>query len=1200
MRFVRSIALAALVALAVLVMPASSAHALAPGWAWQYPYPQGFEYRDIDWVGTDHGWAVGDAGTIVRTTDGGLTWQSVNTSVGADLVSVDFYDETHGWACGWSGIVLRSTDGGATWSQVGIPVGDSGYNSWSPVRFSAVIALSPVRAWVGGSRGDSFESDGLDFFGQDGVVRETTDGGLTWAARPTALPVHPIEALAASPGGGRVWAVADNTMSFEWTPGRATGSYLAPFGPRDTDSGNRISGVTAFPDGSGWGVAGGSLFFTPNANGEWFSPVRSQAITDLAGVSDASFASPSEGVLVGSTGALWTIDGGATWNRSASLWSDYSGDPRMGAVARGTGGAMAATGAYARLFTSVDGGRTFEDRTWGTARELFGALCAVDDTYAWAMGFYGVWRTADGGRQWRKVAGTVPRPTAIAAVSASIAWVGTEDGLYKTVDAGETWTLQPSLGNRRATEIAATDGQHAWAKTVDPGVAPGPLYRTTDGGSTWTALAQSTSDLSSLCFVDASYGWAVGGDGQVRRTTDGGSTWGMQSTALYEGTLRLSSVSFLDRSEGWAVGEGLSSGGFTALGAALHTIDGGQTWQDLMDSQFAWIPWDWRFHEIRAAGPGAAWTSATRRVRTGLDRARRDGEVPHVLQLVDAGMTATDEVGVPNRGLAPVAAATGWACGLQGIVAFGRPAGEAPPATRLTRDPAVEWSNRDVRVTLTAAAREGTGTASARYRFAAGGETDYSAPITVGTEGVTDIEYWSVSGSGLVGDKASTSIKVDKTPPQTALPGLTGSGSFDLIAGDPRPAAALVPTDPGPPVLIEVSGLADTVWSLDGGTEHHGTRVSATGDGLHTLRFHSVDMAGNVEAERTATFTIDPRGVVVPERLWGTTRYETALEISRRLYTGPPGGGLALATGADYPDALCAAPLAAAVGGPLLLVPPSGLTSALRAEIERLAPTSVYIIGKTGAVSQRVEDEVRAMVLGDGTPPPGPAPPPLPTGERTIAALLARPLSYSPRVTRLGGEDRYETSVRVSEALDELTGGSTPRRMVLATGLSFPDALSIAPAAALNRWPILLTRRLTLPISVAERVRTGDFASSIVVGSSGVVSDPIVHGLPSPTRLGGADRYETCALVADFAADNGCGWTTLMVATGAKFPDALAAGPAVASRRGMLVITRPAALPEMVSARITEHASAVRSAYIAGGIGAVSADCAGQLARLLQ
>ncbi|MCW3148696.1 YCF48-related protein [Stutzerimonas stutzeri] len=59
---------------------------------------------------------VGLHGMIKRSTDGGTTWQQVQSPVSTDLVQVRFRDPMNGWAVGHDSVLLNTTDGGLTWS----------------------------------------------------------------------------------------------------------------------------------------------------------------------------------------------------------------------------------------------------------------------------------------------------------------------------------------------------------------------------------------------------------------------------------------------------------------------------------------------------------------------------------------------------------------------------------------------------------------------------------------------------------------------------------------------------------------------------------------------------------------------------------------------------------------------------------------------------------------------------------------------------------------------------------------------------------------------------------------------------------------------------------------------------------------------------------------------------------------------------
>ena len=64
------------------------------------------------------GFVVGDAGTILKTTDSGMTWSPLTSGTTNALYDVYFFDATQGVAVGEQGVILRTTDGGAGWQSV--------------------------------------------------------------------------------------------------------------------------------------------------------------------------------------------------------------------------------------------------------------------------------------------------------------------------------------------------------------------------------------------------------------------------------------------------------------------------------------------------------------------------------------------------------------------------------------------------------------------------------------------------------------------------------------------------------------------------------------------------------------------------------------------------------------------------------------------------------------------------------------------------------------------------------------------------------------------------------------------------------------------------------------------------------------------------------------------------------------------------
>jgi Leucine-rich repeat (LRR) protein/putative cell wall-binding protein len=198
-------------------------------------------------------------------------------------------------------------------------------------------------------------------------------------------------------------------------------------------------------------------------------------------------------------------------------------------------------------------------------------------------------------------------------------------------------------------------------------------------------------------------------------------------------------------------------------------------------------------------------------------------------------------------------------------------------------------------------------------------------------------------------------------------------------------------------------------------------------------------------------------------------------------------------------------------------------------------------------------------------------------------------------VTRLFGANRYATAAAVSAA----NFPSGVSAAFIATANNFPDALSAGPVAGREGAPILLTGKAALPPETVQELIRLKPERIVVVGGTAVVSNTVMSQLAaytagSVTRVAGANRYATAAAMSASAFDPGVG--TVLVATGANFPDALAGGPAGVMWDGPVLLTQQNAIPASTMAELQRlHPGRI---VVLGGTGAVSSGVAGQLASL--
>ena len=304
-------------------------------------------------------------------------------------------------------------------------------------------------------------------------------------------------------------------------------------------------------------------------------------------------------------------------------------------------------------------------------------------------------------------------------------------------------------------------------------------------------------------------------------------------------------------------------------------------------------------------------------------------------------------------------------------------------------------------------------------------------------------------------------------------------------------------------------------------------------------------------------------GPTAVTRFAGPERTATAAAVSASGTTSAD--TVVIASAGDFADALVAAPLAAALDAPVLLSARDGLSPATATEVTRLGAEEAILVGGTAVLGEAVADGLADLGVA---------------------------------VSRVAGADRFNTAVAVAEAMDADTDD-----LVLATAEDFADALSASALAASTGQPLLLTSSADLPAPTASAITDG--AAVTVVGGeqavSTAVADAVLDRGATVTRLAGADRYATSAVVAEAAMAAGAGTDVVWLATGRAFPDGLVAGAAAARDGGILLLVdgQDPAGAAATRAMLADLADQVGTARLAGGPAAISAAVEQAVAALL-
>ncbi len=295
------------------------------------------------------------------------------------------------------------------------------------------------------------------------------------------------------------------------------------------------------------------------------------------------------------------------------------------------------------------------------------------------------------------------------------------------------------------------------------------------------------------------------------------------------------------------------------------------------------------------------------------------------------------------------------------------------------------------------------------------------------------------------------------------------------------------------------------------------------------------------------TYTLD--------RLWGENRYGTAAAISREGWS-EGAEAVILVSGINFPDALAGAVLAYLEDAPILLTSQNRLNPETLEEIKRLGPERIYILGGSSAVSEEVENE----------------------------------LNKDYEVHRIAGDNRYETAVKIGEAIKEKTGRQTFDTVIIATSDTYPDALAVGTFAGRNEIPVLFTGHSRLHGVTKQALEDWGVKNIVIVGGINAVSEDIENYLKDEmgieiNRISGDNRYMTALEIARYYEDDH-DYTGIVISTGEDFADALAGAPLAAKNSYPILLVRRDRVLEEVLDYI--KGLDIDKVYILGGINAVS------------
>lgn len=310
------------------------------------------------------------------------------------------------------------------------------------------------------------------------------------------------------------------------------------------------------------------------------------------------------------------------------------------------------------------------------------------------------------------------------------------------------------------------------------------------------------------------------------------------------------------------------------------------------------------------------------------------------------------------------------------------------------------------------------------FTVAAGEVIDINPALTP-----LDFSFQRVSG----GDRFATAVAISQEGWETAETVFLARGDnyADALAGVPL-AYAL-----DAPVLLSKTG------QLPESTRQELIRLEAK-------TVYILGGAGAISPEVEAALADDMGLAVV--RISGANRYSTAAEIARYLGQQSASDTAVVVYGNNFPDALAAAPFAAAKGMPILLSQVNVLPQETQAALQELGISKTIVAGGSGVISDAVFQQL-------------------------------------PQPSRIEGRNRYFTAVALADYF-----APEGNRLYLATGRDFADAISGAVLAAKDNSALLLVGEI-VSMPVSEFILDNTISEIMLLGGAKAVPDTIIDAI---------------------------------------------------------------------------------------------------------
>ena len=537
-------------------------------------------------INQNTGWLASDKGGIIKTTDGGISWQDFTIDTNIRLVSLCFLNESTGFSCGFTGKIYKTINGGINWQISYSKESDSLY---------CIDFADNNTGWCTGFR----------------RILKTTNSGLIWVN----LPIDTINSTAkytcikffdSQNGILGGFSSGDNAPIYKTTNGGTNWQYIHSF------SGTEILSVDFVNKDTVYATSSGIFLISTNGGFNWSQQY-------FSGSSDSSyvmFKDLNTGILTSDQYTYITTNAGIDWTNLFLLHPDYSSRPFYD-----KSGTCFIIGDRGTILKSTDNGVNFGNYSTDVASELYDVKL-LDENTGIICGNYGtILKTTNGGINWnRKSINSYGYFYQLSFINQITGWImDVNSNIIKTTDGGDSWNLLNfGFQNRQWKYFEFFNENTGWyaadlgivLKTTNGGLSwinkcPDTndryiyvknlngnnlilcsfdkVYMSTNGGSNWNIVLQDTLNLEfrNISFLDENTGWIIVLNNDSRRiykTTNGGNNW-TKGYIMSHNSPFTNSIKFVNEYTGFTS----PIDGY----AILKTTDGGYNWFQTFASEFS-------------------------------------------------------------------------------------------------------------------------------------------------------------------------------------------------------------------------------------------------------------------------------------------------------------------------------------------------------------------------------------------------------------------------------------------------------------------------------------------------------------------------------------------------------------------------------------------------------------------------------------